>query len=148
MNPWTGIHKCRYNIFYCFPYFVMLTHSSNKKCIKKGHNIIIFGSLIFVLNSYRAARHNWMNSKVCRSSENCGFCPWSSFCLAFSQNCLCSFLVTLSLFRVRWCSLLYSQVLLSSYRHRIKTGKTLIMLLTACAADSSACPCNMRTAAL
>ncbi len=44
-----------------------------------------FRSLI--LDSYRVARYNWLNSKVCRSSENRDSCPLSSsYCLLLSKT--------------------------------------------------------------
>ncbi len=49
------------------------------------NRILIVGFLILILHSDSAARHNWLNSKVCRSSENCDLHP-SVFCILSKQS--------------------------------------------------------------
>ncbi len=54
---------------------------------KRGHIILIFRSLI--LDSFRAARHNWLNSEVCRASEICDSRPLSFFYFLHSLQTVC-----------------------------------------------------------
>ncbi len=81
--------------------------------------IPIFESLTWILGSYRAARHNWSNSKVCQSSESCN----SLFLLfsAFSENGLCSFLLPLSVLCVSALCCAHN-----TFTDKINTARTLI----------------------
>ncbi len=68
--------------------------------------ILIFRSFILILDSYGAAKHNWLNYQVCRSTEKYDSCSLFLVFSAFSQNGLCWLLLPLSLMRL--CTLLYS----------------------------------------
>ncbi len=90
-----------------------------------GHIILIFESLILILDFYRAARHNWPNSKVCRSCDTetvtrALFLP-SVFCIL--SDSLCCFPLPLSLLCACLHTPLHSQ---PHYWHIINTGRTLI----------------------
>ncbi len=67
------------SVMFTFCYCIM-SHPAWDKTFKNiiRQIILIIGSLILILDSYRAARHNWQNSKVCRFSENCDSGPLSS----------------------------------------------------------------------
>ncbi len=53
-------------------------------------DILIVRSLILILDSYRATWHDWPNSKVCRSLENCESLPLSSFYFLHSVKMVCN----------------------------------------------------------
>ncbi len=51
--------------------------------------MLILGSFILILDSYRAAGHNLLNSEVYTSSENCDLHPLSSLYFLHSLKTVC-----------------------------------------------------------
>ncbi len=85
-------------------------------------DILIFRSFILILDSYRAAKHNWLNKRVCRSSENCDSHPLSSLYFLHSLKMVH---VSSSPTFTHTClhTQLYSRPL---HWHKINTARTLI----------------------
>ncbi len=87
-------------------------------------DILISGSSYFILDSSKAARHNWPNSNISRSSENSDLRPLSFLYFLHSLRTVC-ISILLPLFLLHACLLtpLYTQPL---YWHKRNTAKTLI----------------------
>ncbi len=100
-----------------------LEHHIKLKCIFEKEIlviILILGSLILILDSCRATRHNWtVKSVYLQKIVTRTLFPLFS---AFSQNGLCWLLLLLFLLCARLHTQLYSQLL---YWHKIHTARTL-----------------------